>query len=99
MKVMHDMELDDEDKMDMSLPIPMPEKPDYPCNLRFSLTDREFRKMPEVDPKDAVVEGMFHFYGMARITHVSHSEDGKICVECCMTSLGIESEDAENEGE
>jgi hypothetical protein len=98
MKIMHDMEMTDDEQLDMVMPMPM-DRPRFPCNLRFSLTHREFAKLPDIDPKDAVVDGMFHFFGMARITNVSHGEDGNCCVECQMVSLGVASEDAENEAD
>ena len=40
-----DMELDDEDKIDLMPPIPMPSKPDYPCGLRICLTHTEMAKL------------------------------------------------------
>lgn len=101
MRVMKSMELDDEDKMDVLAPIPM-DKPDYPCGLRGCLTEKEFAKLgEEFDPKDAAVGGIFHMHALARITHVSTSQDaeGKDCcrVEFQIEDLALESEDAENE--
>ena len=35
------MELDDEDKLDAIMPIPMDNKPDFPYGLRICLTEKE----------------------------------------------------------
>ncbi len=96
--IMKSMELDDEEKIDAPMPIPT-EKPDYPWGLRISLTQAELDKL-NLDPDDAVVGGIFHLFGMARITYVSQSEDenGSCCrIEAQIESLGVESEDEENE--
>ena len=96
--IMKSMELDDEDKLDSPMPIPT-EKPDYPWGLRITLTQAELDKL-DLDPDDAVVGGMFHMFAMARITNVNKSEDenGQCCrIEAQIESLGIESEDEENE--
>lgn len=98
MRVMKSMELDDEDKMDALMPIPMPDKPDYPYGLRICLTEKEFKKLG-LDAADAVVGGIFHLHGLARITsvHASDGEGGQCCrVEAQIEDLDIESEDSEN---
>lgn len=95
MRMMHSMEYDDEDKIDARLPIPC-DKPDYPYNLRFSLTEKEFKKLPGIEPNDAQVGATFHFFGMAKVTSARVDENG-CCVECQITELGIESEDEENQ--
>jgi hypothetical protein len=97
---MIDMELDDEDALDAVMPIPMPEKPQYPYGLRICLTEKEFEKLG-LDPKDAFVGGMIHGHFMARVTccSMNDSPDGEThrC-ELQIESLAIESEseDAEN---
>jgi hypothetical protein len=99
MKVMQSMELDDEDKMDLAMPMPM-DRPDFPCGLRITLTDKELDKL-DLDHKDAVVGGTIHLFAMARITSVSENEvngGDKCCrIELQIEDLGIESEDAENQ--
>lgn len=101
MRVMHSMELDDEEKLDFVAPIPLPDKPEFPFGLRICLTDRELKKCdPDFDAKDAVVGGIFHGHFMARITSVSSNDspEGECCrVEAQIEDLAIESEDAENE--
>lgn len=102
MRTMVSMELDDEDKLDAAMPIPMPNKPDYPYGLRICLTHKEFDKLG-LDPSEAVVGGIFHLHGLARITSVSASDGeggGPSCrVEAQIEDLDIESEDEENEDE
>lgn len=98
MRVMKSMELDDEDKIDALMPIPMPDKPDYPYGLRICLTHTEFEKLG-LDPSAAVVGGVFHLHGLARITSVSASDGdgGASCrVEAQIEDLDIESEDEED---
>ena len=94
------MELSDDDKMDAVMPIAMPDKPDFPYGLRITLTDKELDKL-DLDHADAEVGGLVHMFAMARITSVSENEmnGGEKCcrVELQIESLGIESEDAENE--
>lgn len=99
MKIMHDMELDDEDKLDAMMPIAMSKKPDYPFGLRISLSEKELEKLG-VDPAEAYVGGTVHLFAMAEITSVSKTEDGN--GDCCrvemqIQKLGVESEDEENE--
>lgn len=95
MRVMHDMELDDEDKMDQVLPIAM-DRPDYPCELRISLTPRVLKKLG-LDTEEAVKGGMVHGFFMARVTNVSNPGHDDCCIELQIEDLGIESEDEENE--
>lgn len=99
MIAMKSMELDDEDKLDALMPLPMPEKPDYPYGLKICLTEKELKKL-EIDHSDAFVGATFHGHFMARVTSVStEKRDG---VECCrieaqLEEIAVESEDAENE--
>jgi hypothetical protein len=101
MKHMKSMELDDEDKLDIHEAMPIL-KPDYPCGLRISLTEKEFEKLG-LDHTEAEVDGMVHGFFMGRVTSVSQNQNGdgsKCCrVEIQIEDLGIESEDEENEGE
>ena len=91
------MELDDEDLLDQVLPIPMEEKPQFPCGLRICLTEKEFDKL-ELDPKDAERGALFHGHFIARVTSVSDTEYG--CrVEAQIEDLEIKSEDEENSEE
>ena len=98
MRQMVDMELDDDDKLDLAASIPIL-KPEYPCGLRISLTEKEFEKLG-LDHTVAEVGGMVHGHFMGRITSVSQDErnDEKCCrVEIQIEDLEIESEDEENE--
>ncbi|MBB3453890.1 hypothetical protein FHT86_002146 [Rhizobium sp. BK313] len=93
------MEMDDEQKMDAVMPIPMKDKPDYPYGLRICLCSDELDKL-NLDPSDAFVGGIIHGHFLGRITSVSASdgEYGSSCrVEIQIESMSIESEDEENE--
>ena len=95
---MTSMELDDEEKLDAAMPIPMQDKPEFPYGLRICLTEAEFKKL-DLDPAAAKVGGIFHGHFLARITSVSASdnENGACCrVEAQIEDLEIESEDEEN---
>lgn len=99
--VMHDMELDDEDKRDLMIPCDAkPVLPEYPWGLRITLTGHEMDRL-ELDPKGAVIGGMVHGHFMARITSSSENKnsDGSVTcrVEMQIEQLCIESEDEENE--
>jgi hypothetical protein len=101
MIVMQSMELSDEQKLDAVMPMPMPDKPEYPYGLCICLTQAEFDKLG-LDPDDAQVGGLVHGHFMARITSVSSREsdgDSDCRVEMQIEDLAIESEDAENEDE
>ena len=98
MRHMVDMELSDEEKLDFHAPIEM-QRPEYPCGLKISLTEKEFEKL-ELDSSVAEVGGMIHGHFVGRITSVSQDErdDEKCCrVEIQIEDLEIESEDEENE--
>jgi len=98
MKLMHSLELTDDEKLDALQPIAMPDRPDFPYGTRISLTEKEFDKMG-VDENEAVVGATFHFWGMARITSVSKSDtpDGQCCrVEAQIEEMGMASEDVES---
>jgi len=95
---MVDMELDDEDKLDSTAPIAMPQKPDYPYGLRICLTTKELAKLglePDCDIDDvidlrafAVVTGCFR----------NKIEGGQeeCRVELQIQKLAIEQESEEN---
>lgn len=97
---MVDMEMDDEDKMDLAVPMPdKPNVPEYPWGLRICLTEKELQKLG-LDTAEAFVGGMVHGHFMARVTSVSANEttEGQQRrVEMQIEDLCIESEDEENE--
>ena len=94
------MEMDDEDKLDTVMPIPLPEKPDHPYGLRICLTGKELEKLG-LDADDAEVGSIIHLHALARVTDVSSSDGtmGKSSrVELQITDMCcVESEDEENE--
>ncbi len=101
MRVFHDMELDDEAKLDFCAPMAC-KAPDYPYGLKICLTDKELEKCG-CDPKSFEKDGYVHLHAMARITYVTHTDDsekGKTTrVELQIEGLALESEDEEDETE
>ena len=98
MRHMKSMEYGDDDKIDHAIAFPAV-KPDFPPNLRISLTEKEFEKL-ELDPSEAEKDGIVHGHFMGRVTEVAHrdGQGGKsCCVEIQIEDLEIESEDEENE--
>ena len=96
---MRSMELDDEEKLDTVLPMPM-DKPDFPCGLRISLSEKELDKLGLDAPTVEHVGGVVHGHFLGRVTSVSMDQrDGENCcrVEIQIEDLDIESEDEENE--
>ena len=88
-----DMELDDEDQLDMPMPIPM-DRPRYPCGLRICLGDAELKKLG-LDA-DCNVGDMIDLRAFASVTCV-HSEDGSSRVELQIEKIALENEMTENE--
>lgn len=91
-----DMELDDESKLDMAMPIAMPDRPDYPYGLRICLTEKELEKLglPVPDAGDYL-----DLRGMACVTSVScdKRESGDTCrVELQIEKIAVENEDTED---
>lgn len=96
---MIDMELSDEEKHDLTVPMEgKPSVPEYPWGLRICLTEKELQKLG-LDIAEAFVGGMVHGHFMARVTSVSANEttDGEQSrIEMQIEDLCIESEDEEN---
>ena len=89
------MEMDDERKLDATMPIEMPDKPDFPYGLRISLTHDDLSKLG-LDPEDARVGGVFTAQIKAKITDVSHHEHegGKSSrVEAQITHMSVDDAD------
>lgn len=96
---MHSMELDDEDQLDFTSPIPMPSPPQFPPGLRICLTEKECEKA-KIDAEGFEVGALVHGFFMARVTSISKNEseaDSSCRIEIQIEDLGIESEDEENE--
>lgn len=96
---MMSMELDDESMLDQVLPIPMEQRPSFPCELKISLTQRVL-DMLKMDASDVEPGDMIHGHFMARAT-MCRSEDMEggpnCCIELQIEDLEIESEDAEDD--
>lgn len=88
-----DMELSDENKIDVAMPIPMPNRPDYPYGLRLCLTEKELDKLG-LDA-DCEIGDVIDLRAFAVVTSISVNEsDGGTCkrVELQVQKLAIEDE-------
>lgn len=90
---MVDLELDDEDKLDAFMPIPMPDKPRYPYGLRICLCKDELEKLG-LDLPD--VGDVVDLRAFGEVTSVSDGEGGRR-VEIQIQRLSIENEMTETE--
>ena len=90
-------ELDDEEKLDMMMPLPM-ERPDYPCGLRLSF-DKAMLKKLHLDELPKVGD-LLDLRAMMEVTHVSDGPMGQ-CIETQITLIKdpIENEDTEEAAE
>jgi len=95
---MVDLELDDEDKLDANMPIPMAEKPKFPYGLRICLTHKELEKLG-LDA-DCDIGDVIDLRAFATVTSVSNGEgefEGKYCrVELQIEKLAVENEMTED---
>lgn len=100
MHPMHSMEMDDEEILDFTAPIPLPDKPQFPPGLRICLNEKDCERLG-CDSDGFEVGALVHGFFMARVTSKTDNEsDGgeKTCrIELQIEDLGFESEDEENE--
>jgi hypothetical protein len=91
------MELDDEDVIDAIMPMPMPEKPRYPCGLKICLDQRQLAKLG-LEP-DCEIGDVIDMRAFARVTSVSMNEtehSGQECrIELQIEELALEDESQE----
>jgi hypothetical protein len=90
---MTDMALTDEERDEMSMPLPMPEKPRYPFGLRICLTDSELEKL-KLEP-DCEIGDVIDLRAFATVTSVSKNDgpDGPCCrIELQIEKLSVEPE-------
>ena len=98
MIAMQSMALDDEESYDTAMPIASDMKPDFPWELRLTLTDVTMKKLG-IDPAEALqgIGGMVQIHALARITSASmnQSEDGDPCcrVELQIEDMGVDGDD------
>lgn len=93
---MVDMELSDDDVLDAIMPIPMADKPKYPCGLRICLTDAELDKLGlEANCNRGDIIDLRAF---AEVTSVSSGEYGSR-VELQIQKLSLENEMTEAGGD
>ncbi len=97
-----DMELSDEEKLDTSMPMAMPSKPDYPCGLRLCLTHKELEKLGLEANCD--IGDMIDLRCFAEVTSISKNDygNGEECrIELQITHMACEDEMSEGaeEGE
>lgn len=93
------MELDDEDKIDMAMPVcNVQTQPDYPWGLRITFTERELEKLGITEMPD--LGDMIDLRCFARVTSVSATDtnDGKQCrIEMQIENVALEDEMDESE--
>lgn len=80
--LLHDLELDDEDKLDAVMPIAM-SKPDYPCGMRLSLQEPQLKTLDMMDPMPKVGDYVMMTV-LARVTHCSQSDSAMMGQNCCV---------------
>ena len=93
-----DLELDDEDKLDAAMPIPMADRPDYPYGLRICLTEKELAKLDLSD--DCEVGDMIDMrcFGVVTSFSKNDTEGGSSCrVEIQIQRMAVENEMTEDE--
>ncbi len=81
------------------MPMPM-DRPDYPCGMRISLTEKEFEKL-EIDYSDAKVGDVFIMKCVCKITSMNHNDNegsGETCrCEAQITDCEIEGLDEDED--
>lgn len=90
---MADMEMDDEDKLDTLMPLPM-DRPDYPCGLRICLTARELKKLDLDD--NCNVGDTVDLRCFAEVTSISKDGD-HVRVELQIQRMAAEDENSETD--
>lgn len=87
-----DMELDDEDKIDMAMPIAMLDRADYPYGLRITLSDKELKKLGIPTPQVGDYMDMRAFCCVKSVSSDS-TGDGETCrVELQIEKIAVENE-------
>ena len=90
-----DLELDDEDKVEMTYPIcGVSTQPDYPWGTRITLTHREMDKMG-LSPDDCNVGDLVDMRCFGVVTSVSSSQTSgstNSCVEIQIQKMSVENE-------
>lgn len=92
MTTMKSMALDEEDQYDYAMPISTPDKPEFPYELRISLTDKTMKKLG-LDPSVALggIGDTVMIHAMARITSASIDQREGQDEPCARVELQIES--------
>lgn len=70
MYALADMSLSDDEKLDMPMPIAMPDAPEYPYGMRICLTQDELTKLG-IDPTEAQIGGYFMLHALCCVTSLS----------------------------
>lgn len=86
------MELSDEEKIDMTMPIAMPDRPSYPPGLRISLTDRDLARL---DLEDMPRKGDTLELEVLAVVTAVHDGEGGCYVELQIQQIETESDDDE----
>lgn len=92
MTTMKSMALDDEDAYDYAMPITSDERPEFPWELRITLTDKTMKKLG-LDPSVALggIGDTVMIHAMARITSASIDQREGQDEPCARVELQIES--------
>ena len=76
------------------------ERPDYPCNMKIALTEKEFNKL-EIDASGAKVGDVFIMKCVCKITSMNHNDNegsGETCrCEAQITDCEIEGLDEDED--
>lgn len=91
MSTLKSMALDEDEQFEYAMPIAADDKPEYPYELRLSLSDKTMAKLG-IDPEEAVggVGGMVMIHAMARITSASINQREGEEEPCARVELQIE---------
>ena len=89
---MRDMALTDEERIDAIMPVPMAEKPEYPCGLRITLCDPELEKLDIDEMPD--IGDVIDIRAFAEVTSVSAGAGGRR-VELQIKHIACEDESEE----
>ncbi len=93
-----DMEMSDDEKLDTIMPMPM-DRPDYPCGLRISLTEKDLGKLGL--NQDCDIGDMVDIRAFAIVTSMNKYDgpDGACCrVELQIQKMAVENEMTEEMG-
>ena len=90
------MELDDEDKMDWPMPMPMSERPDYPYGLKITFSEKELKKLSLGVPEIGDMIDMRVFGSVTSVSIDKRADSEESCrVEIQLEKIAAEDENKE----